>query len=353
MNNAHGGVRLSLEEFIRFNQELEGLARTRLPLGTGVRRMATELKSSRALRSLATDVAAGLERGQSLSEALQQSGHQFPRVYLEMIRVGERSESLGAILNTVVRAGRQEQEMHSAVRTLLTYPAFIICASVVVVTILSVYVVPHFQTIYGELGAELPGLTIFLVSAVSYLRGWGVLGILVVPVFVILAVRLLYGLPPVRRMVDAAIYRIPLIGPMVSVHHAGQWCRALGELLLRGVPLDESLDFAADAMPNLTLRQLSLAAAAHVRRGGRMVVPLEDTPAIPSSYRWMLGRAEERGDLGETCRELADLAESNTAYFRQRAFLFFEPIVLVVIGLCVAVVIVALYLPLFTLPRLL
>jgi len=338
---------LRLEEFSRFNQELEALVRTRLPLSQGLRRMARDLGSSRVLGALADEVAKGLERGRSLSESLEESGRSFPRLYIQLVRVGEKSESLATVLSAIVRSARREQEMRSSLKTMLIYPTFILTLAMAITVGVALFVVPHFVNLYAEIGAELPAITLFIIAGSRSLSGKEGLGLLLIPILLVMLYRIARKRPSTRRWLDAVVYRLPLFGSLVSVHHAGLWCRALGELVGGGIPLDESLDCVAEAVSNLRLRKITLDAAARVRRGGRIFDATEGVYVLPASFLWMIGRAEERGDLSDTLRELADLAEAKTTLLRQRAFTFFEPILLLCIGLGIGILVVSLYLPLF------
>lgn len=351
MSETAHGPSLRLEEFLRFNQELEALVRTRLPLSDGLRRLGGESSLARRLDGVARSVAEGLDRGRSLSQAVEESGHAFPRLYVEMIRVGEKSESLSTVLNAVVRSAHRQLEVRSAFKTMLFYPLFVLILAMSITLGVAIFVVPHFIEIYAQLGAELPGLTLLIVTLSRALSENGIV-VLLIPVLFVLLARAFVSLPFVRRWFHSWVYWVPMVGPLMSIHHTGLWCRALGELVGGGVPLDESLDWVSEVVPNHTLRGISQRAAVDVRRGGRLAQSMEGTRAIPPSFQWMISRAEERGDLRDTLRELADLADAKAGLLRQRAFVYFEPLILVGVGLFIGILVVSLYLPLFSIPRL-
>ncbi len=342
---------LKLEDFVRFNQELESIARSRIPLSSGMRKLGEEFRASSRLRKVAEEVAAGLERGRPLSQALEESGHQFPRLYVELIRVGEKSESLPAILNAVVQSGHRELEMRSALKTILTYPVAVLALAFGIVILLSVYVVPHFIQLYEEMGAELPRLTLWLITALDWFTDWTLFIPFGLLILLVILVRNLYRVAATRRVLDTLVYRLPLFGSLFSVHHSGQWCRVMGELLRGGVSLDEALDCAAEAVPNQVMRSLSHQAAQQVRRGGHLLEPFEHSFVFPPSFEYLIGRGEQRGDLQNTFTDLADLADARSLLLRQRALVFFEPFLLIVLGLSIAFLVISLYFPLFTLPR--
>ncbi len=342
-----------LEEFIRFNQELEALVRANFPLAEGIRRLSGEMRASRNLREMSDGIARELERGQSLAQAIEKSGSGFPKMYLEMIRVGEKSGSLAASLRTIIHASERELDLRSTLRTMMAYPLVILALAVALIFFLSLTVIPRFSDIYAQLGAELPALTTWVMQLGRLWNlGMGFIFLVGGLVVVALLLRWLHHNFLVMRLFDNELWlRLPILGPLISMHVAEQWSRALSQLLRGGVPLAESLGFMSDTLPNLSVQKVCKDCEANVRRGGRLVDCLDRSPAFSPSFRWILARAEERGDLADALDDLACLAEAKGHFFRQRALVFFEPLLLIAVGCGVGILVIALYLPIFSIPK--
>jgi type IV pilus assembly protein PilC len=343
---------LSLKDFMQFNRELSVLVKTRLPLSPGLRRLGSDKGVSHSLKQLTDSLARELEQGRGLAEALDKNAEAFPRVYMQMVRIGEESGSLFSVLQNIVRIGQQQMELRSSLLTILIYPLWIVGLALAIITGITVMVIPPMKDIYYQLGAELPALTRFIFQCHEGLmtRGWILLlVVLVVVTYVLFRITLSSRL---RAMLDPILLRIPVIGPLISTHLLALWCRLLSQLLVGGVSLDEALDYMEEATPSQTIRSLSRNARELIRRGHRLATALEGCPVFPVSFRWMIARAEERGDLVPVLSDLADLSDLRIVSLRQRALVLFEPFLLMAIGIAIGVFVLAFFLPLFWFPRL-
>lgn len=343
---------LSLKDFMQFNRELSVLVKTRLPLSPGLRRLGGDAGVSRSLQTVADSLAREIEQGRSLAQALEKNAGAFPRVYIEMVRIGEQSGSLFSVLRDIVRMGQQQMELRSSLLTILIYPLWILSLALAIAMGIMILVVPPMKEIYAQLGAELPSLTRMVFNFHEQLMTTGWIFLLVVLAGVAYVSFRITLSSRLRAMLDPILLRIPIIGPLISTHLLAMWCRLLSQLLVGGISLDEALDYVEEATPSQTVRTLSRNARELIRRGHRFATALEGCPVIPVSYRWMIARAEERGDLVPVLADLADLSDMRIVSLRQRALVFFEPFLLLAIGICIGVFILAFFLPLFWFPRL-
>ena len=350
MTHSTPSIKLNLDDFIRFNHELESLARSRLPLAAGLRNLGRELRNSSRLKELAEITAARIEQGHSLSEAVESAALPYSKAYLQLIRLGEKAGSLDAILAAVVRASRRELEMRSAIRTMLIYPVVILVFALGVITLIHSFFIPRFMTLLQQLSVELPPASRFLLDLSS--SGW----VASLPFLALAAAAALgqsHRIPWARALMDRMILYVPMIGPLAAFYAVSQWCHAMALLLRGGVALDEALEFAATASNHSVLSRISLESAAMVRRGGRMTEPLRNGLLFTPSFVWMLSRGEERGDLPETFAELAELAEARLVFLRQKALVFFEPLLILLLGVFIGSLVLGVFIPFFSLPRVL
>jgi len=342
---------LSLDHWIRFHEEVEALIRTNLPLNEGLRRMLDGLPESSALHRLASRIAEGLERGQTFTQALEESGVRLSPLYLAMIRSGEQSGSLAPALRVVARGARGRLEIRSTILTALIYPMVVCLFMLALVLVLVTLIFPRFEEIYSQLGAELPALTLWTLKlnhAVTQSP------ILLFPVLILILAGIFCAflwVPRYRQLGRRILGSFPVIGPLLAASAAEHWMRCMAWLLRGGVAMDDSLVLVAESAPTRALREVTLETAAEVRRGGRLADPLSACPEFSPSCLWMLARGEERGDLVPTLEALADLLEMRISTLRQRALIFFEPALLIFLGVGIGTLVVAFYLPFFSFAR--
>jgi type IV pilus assembly protein PilC len=345
-------TKLTLDDVVRFQQELESLARSGLPLADGIRRLAEDASASAKLREAATATATQLAQGKSLSESLDTANIALPQIMLRMIRAGEATGGLAPLLSDLVRDGNRELLFRSNLRTTLSYPLVILVFGTAMFGSVYSFVIPR-------LHATLTHLEQDTVQASTLLRDLAALTgahlYIVLPVGVLLIAFLLHRLTGIARVQYAMLslgLRLPFVGPFILMHHAQLWCRSLAHLLRGGVALDEALELVADTLPHALAVQATRDAASRVRRGGRLTENLAANFIMPPSFEWSVARAEERGDLVAMLAELAELADVKRELHRQRLLIFLEPLLLVFLGMLIGALVILTYFPLAQLPRL-
>lgn len=344
--------KITLEELVRFQQELESLARSGLPIAEGLRRAARDTAASESFRRLTDSTATGLEQGKPLSQALEQSGVALPALMLRVVRAAEATGGLAPLLGELVRDGNREQLFRSNLRTTFSYPLVILVFGTALFGAIYSVVLPRIhQTLGRVLESSAPVHRIIADYAVlSHAHLY-----IVLPVLVLVGAFLLHRLSRLPRVANVMLsvgLRLPYLGPFILMHHAHLWCRSLSHLLRGGIPLDESLELVADLLPHQVGAQATREAAGRLRRGGRLAGTLSANHILPPAFEWSIARAEERGDLVAMLSELAELAETKREIHRQRVLLYLEPLLLVFLGALIGLLIIMVYFPILQIPRL-
>lgn len=341
-----GGRRaVDLQRFLLFNQELAALLRAGLPLLHGLDLM-LERQEDPQFRAVLADIRDRVSSGEDLSDAFAAHGDLFPRLYPPSLKAGERSGELETVLRRFIRYQKLVMDARKRAVSALVYPALLVSLSLVMLLVLSIYVVPSFTRFYEGLDAELPWITQAVVGVSATLRqhGWIVVIALVVGA---VALRRWVRTPTGRVAFDGFKMKIPLLGPVVHMFALSEFCRSLATLLAGGIPLVSALDIAAQAVGNARVRTAIEPEIRRVREGQAFYEALEESGVFPAMAVDMAKVGEATGALDEMLANIADFFDDKVETQLQRILALVEPAMLVFMGLVVASILLALYLPMF------
>lgn len=347
-----GGRRLSWEDIDLLNNQLEAVVRSGLPLSQGIREIAHELPRRR-LHALLDDIHQSIEQGSSLEEAFTRHEGKLPAAYLSMIRAGERTGNLPAVLHLLTAQSNHALEVRSAIAQTLAYPIIVIVACALTLIFQCIYVVPVYKEMFQDFGVVYRNWRITILYSIgdaftTYLPitlGAIALSGVVVYILCYFARRS----PGLMLMWDRTQLRMPLIGTSLRTSLIARFSRALTLLLKSGVPLVESIDLASAATGNRAFRSEGMKAATKVAQGTPVSDALADTGLFNHSFNWLMGNAEQRGDLSET---LGNIAESYDRRSRRSGYAvraIIGPVLICAVALLVLLVFITLYAPIFSL----
>ncbi|MEO8521436.1 MAG: type II secretion system F family protein [Acidobacteriota bacterium] len=350
---AFGSLRLpkrshiSSREFLVFNQELATLLKAGMPLVQSLdilrQRVANPL-----LKSVLDDVYDRVRGGNSLSEAFEAHGTLFPGIYTASLLAGEKSGSLEAVIRRYVAYVKVVSGVRRKTISALVYPAILLLLSCVVVAIIVLRVVPEFGAFYNQFGKQLP-LSTRIIVAVSEFAGTYFL-------------LMLLGLGAAaggfwswlhaagnRRRFDGWTLRIPMLGPIAQKFATSQAARTLATLLGGGIPLVNAIEVASRSIGNQYMAHELQAAGQQVREGRALATAMSDSGAFPDVAIKMVEVGESTGALQEMLNSLSDFYDEEIETNLGRFVTLVEPALLVVMGLVIAGLLLALYMPLFNL----
>ena len=353
--HAVAGVSLSLpqrrtintREFLVFNQELATLLKAGMPLVQSLGLLKGRVTSP-VFKAVLDDVHEKVRSGTALSEAFAAHGDMFPRVYGASLLAGERSGNLDAILRRYVEYTKIIQTVKSKTISALVYPSILIGLAVVLVSIIVLKVVPAFSDFYATFGAELPLVTRIIVRISEFLRSqlYLVLAALVLGVLAVLA---WIRQPGQKARFDFLILKLPVLGQVAGKFSTSQMARTLATLLGGGLPLVNALDIAARSVGNQYMASQLDVVSARVREGESFAGALEARGVFPEVAVKMAEVGESTGALQEMLNTVADFYDEEISTTMDRFVTLIEPVLLVFMGLVIAGLLLALYMPLFQL----
>jgi general secretion pathway protein F len=302
----------------------------------------------RAVRDVLLEVRAGVTEGQRLSDAMARRPEAFSPLYRALIAAGEASGTLGAVLEQLAEHLEKTERLRARVATALIYPIVLSAVAAAVVLILMTFVVPKVIDQFDSLGQELPLLTRGLVFVSESLASYG-LPLLALLVLGALAFARALRRPAFRRRFDAALLSLPVIGKLLRGLAAARLARTLGTLVASGSPITEGLAAAKATVSNLVLADAVAAVGASVREGASLSQALRRTGLFPPMVVYMSAVGESTGRLELMLTKAAEHLEREFETFTTAAIGLLEPMIVVVMGAVVAVIVLAILLPILQL----
>lgn len=342
-----GKGRLSGRRFLSFNQELLVLIRSGLPilkvLDTLIERMEPG-GTLDVLREIRDDV----RGGSSLSEAFGKFPRQFSTLYVASIKAGERTGDLPVTLGRFLEYQKRVEALKAKVRSASFYPILISIAVVVVLLFLMLYVIPSFTQIYADADVELPLITrILIATAEGMTRGLPVL----VPLLIaaVVGLRFFIHSEKGRRALDRLKLKLPFFGALMVDYALSGFCRTFGTTLSSGIPAVQAMQMSRGTLNNRILEDEMVGVTRQVEEGAAISDALERTDFFPVIALRMISVGETTGALAEMLNDVSEYYEAEVERRLDRLTTLIEPLMMLTMGLVVAGIVVAMYIPIFQL----
>jgi len=342
-----GRTKIATRDFLVFNQELATLLKAGMPLVQSLDLLKRRVAAP-GFRSVLDDVHERVRAGAALSDAFAAHAALVPSVYTASLVAGERSGSLDSVLRRYVEHTKIIATVRRKTISALVYPAVLIGLSLVLVAIIVLKVVPAFSDFYGTFGAELPLMTRIIVGVSAVIRAQWLLIVVALAVAASLFVIWLRQ-PGQRARLDHLILSLPMLGEVARKYATSQMARTLATLLGGGLPLVNALDIAAQSVGNQFFAGQLRAVAARVREGASFATGLQERGTFSEVAVKMAEVGESTGALQEMLNTVADFFDEEIATNMERFVSLVEPVLLVVMGIVIAGLLLALYMPLFQL----
>ncbi len=338
--------RISDQQFLIFNQELAALLRAGLPLLQTLDLMLERMKNP-TFKGVLTEIRDRVKSGEDLSEAFAAYGNLFPSLYPSSLKAGERSGELEGVIRRFIRYMQLVLQARRRIVSALVYPAVLVFVSIAMITIMAIYVVPKFMGFFEDLDAELPLVTRVVLTGSSFLsQNWVI--ILTAIVAAVWGVRV-WGRTDLGRVaLDRIKLRVPFAGPVLHRFALAEFCRSLATLLSGGIPLVPAFEIGVSAVGNSFVRSRLEPNIQLVREGKPFHQALEQSEIFTDMAVDMVKVGEATGSLDEMLTSVADFLDEQIETRMQRLLSMVEPLMLVFMGIIIAILLIAIYLPLFT-----
>ena len=338
--------KLNLEKFLIFNQQFLTLIRAGLPILKSLDLLADRLTDPK-LGPYIKNVRDEVRKGTLLSEAFGQQ-RIFPAIYVTSVLAGEKSGSLTEVLERYITYQRMALAIRKKIILSLLYPAVLTVLVFVLVIFLITYVVPNFAELYTSMSAKLPAITLLLIALGTTARSY-ILVFAAVLVASIFGFRIWARRDSARIKIDSVKLRMPVFGNIWIKYQVAQFSRVLGTLLVGGIPLVQALGTASDSLGTKLLKQALETAVRMVKEGQSLSSALKSTKIFPHLSIDMIEVGESTGALPAMLNSVAEFYEDDVATQMAATLALIEPAIMIFMGIFVAFVLIALYLPIFSL----
>src|SRR3984957_15559649 len=338
--------RANLEAFIIFNQQFLTLVRAGLPI-LGSLDMLVKGQKNPLFRAQLEDVAARVRTGESLSGAFEAQGG-FPLIYTTTLLAGERSGQLEDVLSRYFAFPRISPSFRKKLIASLLYPCLLIAMVAALFVFLISFVVPRFAMLYDQLGTNLPAATRMLLSVGNNFQHYILWALAAIALIVYVLYRYSQTAAGAAR-IDRMRIGMPIFGNIWRKYQVALFVRTLSSLLTGGLPPVPSLETAARSISSNTIATAVMASVGTVREGKSLAQSLEKTGVFPDLAVEMIDVGESTGALPQMLNSVAEFFEEDVQTALTASLALIEPAILIVMGSVVVVILIALYLPIFSL----
>jgi type IV pilus assembly protein PilC len=341
-----GGNRVKLKDLSVMSRQFATMINSGLSLLRALSILA-EQTENKALAKVLAEVRGAVETGQSLSSAFARHPRVFPPLMINMVRAGEVGGFLDSVLLQVAANFESEVKLRGKIKSAMTYPVVVFFIAIVAVVGMLLFIVPVFTKMFEDLGGELPAPTKVLVFLSDGLR-------LGAPAFVVAAIvgALVWSRVKhhdrVRDVVDPLKLRMPVFGPLYQKVAISRFSRNLGTMLNAGVPILQSLEIVGETSGNVVLRRAAASVEESVRRGESLAGPLAQHSVFPPMVVQMLAVGEDTGAIDTMLHKISDFYDTEVEATTEALTSLIEPLMIAVLGGIIGAMIIALYMPIFS-----
>lgn len=343
------GSGVDARELVTFTRQFATMIDAGLPLVQCLDILAGQ-QENKIFHAALRDIKSSVEQGATFSDSLRRHPKIFDELYVNLVHAGEVGGILDTILNRLAVYIEKRVKLIRQVRGAMTYPIAVICILIIVVIVLLTFVIPAFEQMFADFGAKdaLPKITQIVIwfshAFVSALP-------ITIPGAILAAVGAVffYRQPRGKRIVHRMLLIAPILGPVMRKIAVARFSRTLGTLLQSGVPILDALEVCAKSSGNVIVEQSINYVRAKISEGKNMAEPLMETKVFPSMVVQMIAVGEQTGALDQMLSKIADFYEEEVDVGVAALTSLLEPLLMVVVGTVVGVVLVSMYLPIFSL----
>lgn len=333
-------------DIVGATRQLATMINAGLPLVQSLDVLAKQ-SENKALADVLNTVLYDIEAGSTLADALKKHPKVFTSLYVNMVAAGEAGGILDTILLRLAALLEKSDALVRKTARAMIYPAVVFAVAIAAVAIMLAFVIPTFQTMFDTVGAALPAPTVLVIALSRLLQEYwwalaagGAIGLV--------GLRRYYGTPGGRLAIDRASLRIPVLGSMLRKAAVARFTRTLGTLLSSGVSLLDGLEITARTAGNRLIHNAVMASRASIAAGETITTPLKRSGVFPPMVVQMINVGEQTGGLDEMLTKIADFYDDEVDDAVEGLLKVIEPIMIVVLGAIIGGMIIAMYLPVFS-----
>jgi type IV pilus assembly protein PilC len=341
------GKKVSQSEIAVFTRQFSIMLDAGLPLIQGLEAIAQQ-HPNQAFREVLEQIRGDVEAGSTLSAAMARHPKVFDSLFTNMVAAGETGGILDTILQRLSSYIEKIVKLKRALRSAMIYPATILTIAIGVVAIILWKVVPVFATLFEGFNVELPLLTRAVITLSMIVERFAIFFAVFI-VLIVLGLRSYYKTEKGRHVIDGALLKAPVLGPILRKISVARFTRTLATLLTSGVPILEGLNITAKTSGNAILEDVIYELRQRIEAGGNMADPMRQSGFFPPMVTQMVSVGESTGEMDTMLVKVADYYEEEVDVVVANLLTILEPIMMVFLGVIVGGIVISMYLPLFKL----
>lgn len=340
-----GGVKM--KQITMMTRQMATLIDAGLPLLRSLNVLITQMQASK-LRDVLREVSADVQSGSTFSEGLAKHPKVFDRLFVNMVRAGEVGGMLEVVLNRLAVFMERRQALKRKVVGALIYPVAVVVIATAIVSLLLIYVVPIFAEIFAGFGGNLPKPTQFLVTVADFMKfQWWKL--LLIFSSTVITLKLASKSKMVKSVLDRVSLKLPLVGDLATKVGVARFARTLGTLITSGVPILQALKITKETISNEVIQNAVQKVHDSIKEGDTIAAPLDECKVFPSMVVNMIDVGEETGSLDSMLIKVADIYDAEVEAAIEAMLALMEPVIIIGLGIVIGFIVIALYLPIFSL----
>jgi len=300
-----------------------------------------------AMQKLIMAIKQDVEGGSALAEAISKHPLHFDDLFVNLVEAGEQAGALETLLDKIATYKEKTEAIKKKIKKALTYPAAVLWVAVIVTTILLIFVIPEFESLFQGFGADLPAFTRMVIGISEFVRdkGWALLILIIgaVSAYIYMYKRS----RKLREFQDRLMLKAPVVGQILVKAAIARFARTLSTMFNAGVPLVEALESVAGATGNIVYEIGVLEIRDEVSTGQRLQRAMSNTNLFPNMVIQMIAVGEESGSLDEMSSKVADFYEEDVDNAVDNMSSLLEPLIMGILGVLVGGLVIAMYLPIF------
>jgi len=339
------GDSVSQKDLQVFTRQFAVLVGAGVPIVQSLEAMARGARSAGMSNVLAL-VVNDVERGRRLADALGARPTVFDRLYVNLVKAGEEGGVLETVLNRLAQYIETSVKLKGKVKSALFYPIAVIVVAIIVIAFIMVFVVPKMSAMFTQSGQELPALTQWVIDASTFFQHYWYM-IFAVMIAIPMSLKMYYDTEAGRKVLDAIFIEVPVFGDLIKKSAIARFARTLSTLLSSGVRIIDALEISSATTGNWMVEKAILETKDAVSRGKTLAEPLMKIPYFPNMVTQMISIGEQTGNIDQMLSKVADFYEDEVENATEAMTSLLEPLLMVVLGAIIAVIVVAMYLPIF------
>jgi len=340
------GAAVSLRDLSVFCRQFHSILKAGVTIVEALEMLSSQTENKTFAKVIA-ETRSSVQKGSSLAEAMKDHPKIYPGILINMVEAGEVSGSLEVALERMAIQFEKSARTKSLVKKAMIYPIMILCVAFAVVIAMSILVVPKFAEIFASMGTEMPGITMAVMNFSDFILHKWYLLLLIIAV-VAFAITTFARSDAGKHFFGGLVIKLPIFGKLVVKSTSASFARTISTLVSAGVPLSDSIEITSRSIGNVLFQEALMEAKKQVEQGSNLSEPLEACGLFPPMIPQMIRIGEETGNVDGMLVKAADYFEEEVEVATGSLTTMMEPLIIVVLGVIVAFLVLALYMPMMS-----